>query len=224
MFLVFDLDGTLIDGYDGSTDALGHAMERLGREPLPLEAVRGMVGEGLERLIEKALGPAHVSDGVRLFRSRYAQIVDEKTRLMPGVPEVLARLAAAGYPMGVASNKPADFSRRILTVKGIGERFVGIVGPGPDIPAKPHPEMLRRLMRDAGAEPGETTVVGDMEIDAEFARAAGCRAVLVAGGSRSEEELARVPADGHLSRISELPDWIDRAGEKSEPGRPRISR
>ncbi len=224
MFLVFDLDGTLIDGYDGITDALGYAMERLGSNPLPLEAVRGMVGEGLERLVEKALGPAHVSEGVRLFRSRYAQVVDEKTRLMPGVPEVLARLAEAGYSMGVASNKPADFSRRILSVKGVSDRFVGIVGPGADIPPKPHPEMLRRLMRDAGAEPGETAVVGDMEIDAEFARAAGCRAVLIAGGSRSEEELARVPADGHLSRISELPDWIGRVSGKSEPGRPRISR
>lgn len=224
MFVVFDLDGTLIDGYDGITDALGYAMERLGREPLLLEDVRRMVGEGLERLIEKALGPDYVSDGVRLFRRRYAQIVDEKTRLMPGVPEVLARLAAAGCSMGVASNKPADFSRRILTVKGIVDRFVGIAGPGADIPAKPHPEMLQRLMREAGAEPGQTAVVGDMEIDAEFARAAGCRAVLVAGGSRLEDELARVAADVHLSRISELPDWIDRMSRKFAPDQPRIGR
>ncbi|HEY6066668.1 MAG TPA: HAD hydrolase-like protein, partial [Thermoanaerobaculia bacterium] len=106
MFLVFDLDGTLIDGYDGITDALGFAMERLGHSPLPPDQVRGMVGEGLERLIEKAVGRQLVAEGVRLFRERYAEVAETKTSLMPDVPAVLAALAAAGHPMAVASNKP----------------------------------------------------------------------------------------------------------------------
>jgi len=209
MFLVFDLDGTLIDGYDGITDALGFAMERLGRKAIPVSQVRGMVGEGLERLLEKAVGRDLVADGVRLFRERYAQIADEKTSLMPDVPTVLATLAAGGHAMSVASNKPAEFSRRILQGKGIASRFVAIVGPEPGVPPKPHPEMLERLMRAAGASPGGTVAVGDMEIDSEFARSAGCRVVLVSGGSRSEAELARVDADARLSRLAELPAWIE---------------
>jgi phosphoglycolate phosphatase len=215
MFLVFDLDGTLIDGYEGITDALGFAMERLGRKALPVSQVRGMVGEGLERLLEKAVGRDLVADGVRLFRERYAQIADEKTSLMPDVPSVTARLAARGHAMSVASNKPADFSRRILQGKRIADRFVAIVGPEPGVPPKPHPEMLERLMRVAGASPAGTVVIGDMEIDAEFARSAGCRVVLVSGGSRSEAELAGVDADARLSRLAELPDWIE--------GLPRIA-
>jgi phosphoglycolate phosphatase len=215
MFLVFDLDGTLIDGYEGITDALGFAMERLGRKALPVSQVRGMVGEGLERLLEKAVGRDLVADGVRLFRERYAQIADEKTSLMPDVPSVTARLAAGGHAMSVASNKPADFSRRILQGKRIADRFVAIVGPEPGVPPKPHPEMLERLMRVAGASPAGTVVIGDMEIDAEFARSAGCRVVLVSGGSRSEAELAGVDADARLSRLAELPDWIE--------GLPRIA-
>lgn len=210
MFLVFDLDGTLIDGYDGITDALGFAMERLGRKAIPVSQVRGMVGEGLERLLEKAVGRDLVADGVRLFRERYAQIADEKTSLMPDVPTVLATLAAGGHAMSVASNKPADFSRRILEGKGIAARFVAIVGPEPGVPPKPHPEMLERLMRAAGAFPGGTVAVGDMEIDAEFARSAGCRVVLVSGGSRSEAELAGVDADARLSRLAELPACLER--------------
>jgi phosphoglycolate phosphatase len=215
MFLVFDLDGTLIDGYEGITDALGFAMERLGRKALPVSQVRGMVGEGLERLLEKAVGRDLVADGVRLFRERYAQIADEKTSLMPDAPSVTARLAAGGHAMSVASNKPADFSRRILQGKRIADRFVAIVGPEPGVPPKPHPEMLERLMRVAGASPAGTVVIGDMEIDAEFARSAGCRVVLVSGGSRSEAELAGVDADARLSRLAELPDWIE--------GLPRIA-
>ena len=209
MFLVFDLDGTLIDGYDGITDALGFAMERLGRKALPLSQVRGMVGEGLERLLEKAVGADLVPEGVRLFRERYARIADEKTSLMPDVPSVLATLAAGGHEMSVASNKPADFSRRILEGKKVAGRFVAIVGPEPGVPPKPHPEMLQRLIRTAGVSPAETVAIGDMEIDAEFARSAGCRIVLVSGGSRSELELAGVDADARLSRLAELPACLD---------------
>jgi phosphoglycolate phosphatase len=222
LFVVFDLDGTLIDGYDGISDALSFAMSRLGRTPLGAERVRGMVGEGLERLIEKAIGAEHVVEGVRLFRERYAEVADPKTRLMPGVPEVLERIDSAGHRMAVASNKPADFTRRILAGKGIAGRFVAVGGPASDVPPKPHPEMLERLMKAAAAAPSETIVVGDMEIDAELARAAGCRSVLVPGGSRSEEELATVPADAHLSRLGELPDWIARAGRDDFAIHPRI--
>jgi phosphoglycolate phosphatase len=223
VFVVFDLDGTLIDGYDGITDALGFAMSRLGRAPLGADRVRGMVGEGLERLVEKAIGAELVAEGVRLFRERYAEVADAKTRLLPDVPAVLEELAAAGHPMAVASNKPVDFTRRILAGKGIAARFRTVAGPGPDVPPKPHPEMLRRLMKAANAAAGETVVDGDMEIDAEFARAAGCRAVLVPGGSRSEEELATVPADAHLSRLAELPDWIAGATGTDFALHPRIN-
>jgi len=208
VFIVFDLDGTLIDGYAGITDALGFAMERLGFAPVPEEKVRGMVGQGLEKLLEKAVGTELAPQGVRLFRERYAQVADTKTTLMPDVSRVLERLAAAGHSMAVASNKPADFSRRILETKRVAQYFLAIDGPDSAAPAKPHPAMLLRMMARAGAAPEETIVVGDMEIDAEFARAAGCRSVLVPGGSRSAQELAAISADAHLVRLAELPGWI----------------
>ncbi len=211
MLIVFDLDGTLIDGYDGITDALGFALARLGFAPLPVGKVRGMVGQGLEKLLEKAVGPALVSEGVRLFRERYAVIADEKTQLMPDVPEVLEQLARGGHLLAVVSNKPVGFSRRILAGKRVVARFFAIAGPDGAAPPKPDPAMILSVMQRAGTPPEETVAVGDMEIDAETARAAGCRCVLVDGGSRSPEELAAVPADAHLARLAELPDWIERA-------------
>jgi len=216
LFIVFDLDGTLIDGYAGITDALGFAMESLGIAPLPEDRVRVMVGEGLERLLEKAVGADLVPRGVALFRERYAEVFDEKTALLPEVPAVLAALAAEGHAMAVASNKPARFSRRVLEVKGVLEMFRGIGGPDRETPPKPVPTMLLRLMEEQDAVSGETVVVGDMEIDAEMARAAGCRSVLVPGGSRSARELALVPADAHLASLAELPGWIARASAGSE--------
>jgi phosphoglycolate phosphatase len=219
--IVFDLDGTLIDGYDGISDALGFAMERLGFAPLPREKVRGMVGEGLEKLLGKAVPAGLVSEGVRFFRERYAVVADEKTVLMPDVPEVLELLSRGGHLLAVVSNKPAEFSRRILAGKGVAGRFFAIAGPDTATPPKPDPAMMRAIMERAGAPPVRAIAVGDMEIDAEMARLAGCRCVLVDGGSRSPEELAAVSADAHLARLALLPDWVEKASGTA--ARPRTS-
>lgn len=208
-FLVFDLDGTLIDSYDAIADALAYAMGKFGLQPPPLPRVRVMVGHGIERLLEQAVGAARASEGVRLFRERYPQVAVEKTRLMPEVPEILEKLSRRGHPMAVASNKPARFSRMILEAFGVARYFTAIAGPDEKTPAKPDPAMLEALMNAAGADPAGTVVVGDMEVDSEFARAAGCRVVLVPAGSRTREELAAVHADALLSSLTELPDWLE---------------
>jgi phosphoglycolate phosphatase len=209
-FVVFDLDGTLIDGYDAIGDALAYAMERLGVPALPSERVRVLVGHGIDRLLEKAVGPERAAEGVRLFRERYPEVAVEKTRLLPGVREVVEKLDALGYPMAVASNKPARFSRMILEANGVARHFLEIAGPDENTPTKPDPTMLLTLMRAAETSPASTVVVGDMEVDSEFGRAAGCRVVLVPGGSRSREELESVPSDALLEKLTDLPSWLEK--------------
>ena len=208
VFVVFDLDGTLIDGYAAIGDALGYAMRRLGEAELPAARVRGMVGHGLESLLEQAVGAGRAAEGVRLFRERYPEVAVEKSHLLPGVRETIETLEARGHPMAVASNKPARFSKMILDAKGIGDRFRGVGGPDAETPAKPDPAMLVRLMAAVGSSPGETVVVGDMEVDYEFARAAGCRVALVPGGSRTRQGLASVTPDAFLETIVALPSWL----------------
>ncbi len=207
-FLVFDLDGTLIDGYEAIADALAYALERLGAKPLPLARVRGMVGHGIESLLEEAVGTGRTAEGVRLFREWYPEVAVAKSHLLPGVVETLEELASRGHRMALASNKPAPFSRMILEAKGVAGHFAVIAGPDGQTPAKPDPTMLRRLMASAGASPAGTVAIGDMEVDSEFARAAGCRVVLIPGGSRSREELLGVDADALLDSIAALPAWL----------------
>lgn len=209
-FIVFDLDGTLIDGYDAIGDALAYAMERLGVPALAPEKVRVLVGHGIDKLLLKAVGPERASEGVRLFRERYPAVAVEKTRLLPGVREVVAELDALGHLMAIASNKPARFSRMILDANGVARYFVEIAGPDENTPTKPDPAMLHGLMLAARASPGATVVVGDMEVDFEFGHAAGCRVVLVPGGSRSREELESVRADALLGSLAELRAWLEK--------------
>ena len=189
-------------------------MTRLGVPALPPDHVRRMVGHGLDRLLVEAVGEARAAEGVRLFRERYAEVAVEQTHLMSGVEATLATLGGRGHAMALASNKPARFSRMILDAKGIGSRFVAVGGPDAETPAKPHPAMLQRLLAAGGATAAETVVVGDMEVDAEFARAAGCRVVLIPGGSRTREELENVDADALLEHIEELPEWLDRISNR----------
>ncbi len=213
--VVFDLDGTLIDGYAAIGDALSYAMTCLGLPAPEPKGVRAMVGHGLEKLLEQAAGPALAAEGVRLFRQRYPEVAVAKTELLDGVPEVLATLEGRGFLLAVASNKPPEFSRLILESKGVGLHFRAIAGPGPDIPAKPDPAMLEDAMRRLGARPDATLVVGDMEVDSEFGRAAGCRVVLIPNGSRSRQELQDVDADALLEDIRELPGWLEKLSRQS---------
>src|SRR5207253_1045735 len=99
--VVFDLDGTLIDGYAAIGDALSFAMRRFGLPPPPAAQVRRMVGRGLEKLLEEAVGPELAPEGVRLFRERYPQVAVGGSTLMPDVPAVLSNLAARRIPMAV---------------------------------------------------------------------------------------------------------------------------
>jgi phosphoglycolate phosphatase len=208
--VVFDLDGTLIDGYDAIHDALAHAMTALGL-PVPGRArVREMVGHGLESLLEQAAGPALAAEGVRLFRQRYPEVAVAGSRLLPGVEEALAELESGGYAVALASNKPPRFSRMILEANGIAARFAAIAGPDAAHPPKPDPAMLRTLLAAMGAAAAETVCVGDMEVDVAFARAGGCRAVVLPTGSRSVDYLREAGADAMISSLRELPAALGR--------------
>jgi phosphoglycolate phosphatase len=208
--VVFDLDGTLIDGYEGIHDALGFAMTRLGLPVPGRERVREMVGHGLDRLLAQAAGPERAAEGVRLFRERYPEVAVSGSRLLPGVEDALRRLRRSGCALALASNKPLRFSRMILEAKGIAKSFAAIAGPDEAHAPKPDPSMLRGLLGAMDAAPEETACVGDMEIDVEFARAGGCRAVVVASGSRSAEFLRGTGADALIGSIAELPEAIGR--------------
>lgn len=207
--LVFDLDGTLIDSYEAIGESLNHALDRLGRPRLDPEAVRAMVGRGLESLVERAMGdPALVTDGVRLFRERYDTICVERTRLLPEVKETLERLSGRGFRMAVATNKPSYFARRLLDALGVGARFIAILGPDLVERPKPDPGMVRVALENLGIGPAHALYVGDMEIDVEVARAAGVRVAVLPTGSSPREALAGAGADRLLPGFGALLDLL----------------
>ncbi len=201
--ILFDLDGTLVDSYDPITESLNAARSAFGEPGYTRQEVVKMVGHGLENLMEKALGPGRVAEGVRIFRDRYREVSLPRTRLLSGVETTLAALQDRGYAFAVITNKPASFSRRILDHLGVGHHFPVLYGPD-RAPAKPDPEMVSRSLSDLGFSPGEAVLVGDMRVDLDTARNAGIPFYAVATGSDSREELAAAGPDRLLERFEDL--------------------
>jgi phosphoglycolate phosphatase len=184
--LVFDLDGTLVDSSRDIAASVNAALARVapGSAGIPLEAILSFVGEGARVLVERSLRHAGLGlsadEVLPIYIECYAERLLDTTHLYPGMAEALGALA--GPTLAVLTNKPGDFSRRILEGLGVARRFAHVLGAG-DVPSrKPDPAGLLRLVADSEAAQGETWMIGDSATDVAVARAAGVRAAGVTWG------------------------------------------
>src|SRR5580765_3233728 len=206
--IIFDFDGTLIDSYEPITESLNQVREAFGKPPLALGEVKGMVGHGLEHLIEAAIGPGKVADGVRIFRERYAAICESRTTSLPQVRETLEELDRRTYQMAIATNKPAYFARDILKALGVEHLFAEVLGPNDVQRPKPDPEMLEIIIMRIGLSPEEIVYVGDMPLDVEVGRRAGVAVYAVPTGSATRDALLEARPDRLLHRFSDLLTYL----------------
>jgi len=201
--VVFDLDGTLVDSYVPIAASLNHARAFWNLPALPVAEVRLLVGHGLESLVADNVGMDRVSEGVRLFREKYADVYTDNTHALPGALDVLRGLHGRGYRLAVASNKPARFSRPILERAGLLSFFSCVAGPDSAGSTKPDPEMILGCLSAMEIEPERALYVGDMVLDVESGDRAGVQVALVAGGSAAPDELRRTGRP-FLSRLDDL--------------------
>ena len=186
--LVFDLDGTLIDSQPDIHAAANRLLAEEGLPTLSYAAVRGMIGYGVPHLIDHLLAaagvpadPARAALLVRRYEAGYEDAVD-LTRPYPWVPETLERLASAGHPMGLCTNKPMAAVRSVLAHLRLAQFFPVIVA-GDSLPLrKPDPAPLHTAIAALGG--GVAAYVGDHEVDALTARAAGVSFILYTEGYR----------------------------------------
>ena len=208
--IAFDLDGTLIDSRRDLVDSANALITQLGGQPLPLEAITKMIGEGAALLVRRALAAAHVPeppDAVARFLDIYSGRLLNNTRPYEGLDSAVAA-ARRHARVVVLTNKPKEPSEQILAGLGLRELFDDVVGGDNPIGRKPEPGALLALMRDAAAAPEHTLLVGDSAIDHETARRAGVRCCLVSFGFGFESfPRERLGAD----------DWV--AADASELGR-----
>ena len=201
--IVFDLDGTLVDGYPGIASGVNAARAAFALPPLTVDDVKGRVGLGLSHLMEDVLPAGAAEAGAATFRETYDRVCESQTFPMPCLGEVLAALSTRGIRMSVASNKPAAYSIRILTRLAVLTYFDAIEGPETAGALKPDPAMIVACLHAMGVTHDEALYIGDMTLDAEAGRRAGLAVVLVAGGSSPKDELVQTGCTV-ISSLSEL--------------------
>jgi phosphoglycolate phosphatase len=185
-FIVFDLDGTLVDSRRDIADAANALLGAVGGVTLPEEAIGRMVGDGAAALIARAFTAAKIaqpSDALDRFLVYYRERLLIHTRPYAGVEALLASLARRG-PLAVLTNKPLGLTVEILKGLGLAGYFPDgrvLGGDGP-LPRKPDPAALEHLASQAGVAVRHTLLVGDSGADWYAARAAGARACVARYG------------------------------------------
>ena len=170
-----------------------------------------MIGDGVSVLIARALAARQCAvdpaTALPLFLSHYEADPAELTRLYPGVHETLERLRARGVTLAICTNKPARLTRVILGRLGIEQHFSRVIG-GDSLPfRKPDPRALLELLKDLGAAPAASLMVGDSEVDAATAQAAGVPFVLMTHGYH-RGPLYDIACVAALDHFDELPGLI----------------
>lgn len=204
---IFDLDGTLVDSLQDIAEALNECLELLGLAPRPIADYRHMVGEGIPKLCQRAVGAAHphlVNRLAELARARYRVRQLRHTRPFAGVPELLDRLGLHGVRLAVLSNKPHEMTRTIVHAFWPENTFACVQGYVEEEFRKPDPHYLRRISEEVGASAAETCLIGDTPTDIETARRGGVRGVGVTWGFRLREDLAEAGADCVIDEPAEL--------------------
>ncbi|MDW7998419.1 MAG: HAD-IA family hydrolase, partial [Thermodesulfovibrio sp.] len=200
----FDLDGTLVDSCEDIRVALNYCFEKRGIEGFSKEEVRRMVGEGVNRLIEKVLLARKVSlpfkEMIECFINYYSQHIADFSRLYPGVIETLEELRE--IKKVVISNKLTELSIKTLESLGIIKFFSFIAGSDFFPEKKPSPLPFIETMKRFKVLPDETLVVGDSELDIEAGKLAGVKTIAVTYGYRNRDLLKN--ADFVIDKFSDL--------------------
>jgi phosphoglycolate phosphatase len=210
--IVFDLDGTLIDSAADLAAGVNAMLADFGCEPLPVGEVRRMIGDGVAMLVARALAArdcpqADAARAAGIFMRHYESDATSLTTAYPGAVQALRALRAADIPLAVCTNKPACITAGILDALGLAGYFTRVIG-GDSLPyRKPDPRVLLTLLEAFGTSAESSLLVGDSEVDAATAGAAGVPFVLMKHGyRRGPAEAIRCIAA--LDSLEELPALV----------------
>ena len=212
-FLVFDLDGTLIDSAPDIADAVNILLGELGKPALPLGDIKTMIGDGAPVLLARSLkasGLSHdAADLMPRFKTIYEAASTNRTVLYPKVREILEAFRQEGRHLSLCTNKPSVATRVVLDHFGLSALFHAVVGGDSLKERKPAKEPLLAAIIQSGGDPAnasETAVmVGDSHTDLATAKAGGVPGIIIPSGYGRAADRESQGAYHEIARFADLP-------------------
>ncbi len=221
ILVMFDMDGTLIDTQALIAEHMAATFAGAGLVPPTPAESRRVIGLSLPVALARL---AKTDDSVLIdqlvndYRTHYrATLLTQPDRegLYPGAREVVEALRARkDVVLGIATGKGLNGVHRILELHGLTDYFSTLQTPDHN-PSKPHPGMLQTAMRETGASPQRTIMIGDTTFDMEMGVAAKARTIGVTWGYHEPRELIAVGAETMIDRYDQLEGAIDRLVEQT---------
>jgi phosphoglycolate phosphatase len=217
--ILLDVDGTLVDSVPDLAFCVDEMMQQLGRPAQGENKVRDWVGNGVERLVRRALvgqldGEPDEADFQRaypIFLELYAVNTSQRSLLYPGVREGLDYLKGKGYRLGCVTNKATQFTLPLLKALGLHDDFEIIIA-GDSLPKKkPDPLPLLHAAQQLGVKPGNALMVGDSQSDVKAARAAGFQIVCMSYGYNHGEDIRSYHPDAVIDALTEIAPLLENA-------------
>ena len=212
--VIFDLDGTLLDTIADLAGATNYALTQLGYPTHDTDTIRTFVGNGINKLLERAL-PANeqTEENVMRMRSYFVPYYDahnaDLSSPYPGIEVLLQSLQEKGIEIAVESNKYQEATTKLVKHYFPTILFAEVLGQRENIPVKPHPTIVFDILNKTGIDKKEVLYVGDSGVDMQTAQNAEVDAIGVTWGFRSRTELETLHPLGIIDKAEELMDYIN---------------
>ena len=197
-YIIFDMDGTLLDSLTDLQNTLNYCFGKVGFPERNYQEVRSFVGNGLRKLIERAVpkgtSEKKIDEILVMFKEYYMVHCADFTAPYEGVVDMLRDLKGKGYKMAIVSNK-ADEALKVLSRQFFGEYIEVAIGERQGMNKKPAPDLVYLAMKELGADKDNTVYVGDSEVDYQTAVNSGLKCISVLWGFRDRELLEGYGAD-----------------------------
>ena len=213
--VIFDLDGTLLNTIADLAQSTNYALAELGYPTHKEDAYRLMVGNGINKLFERALPEGEKSEAnVLRVRQKFVPYYDlhnaDKSIPYPGISQLLACLQERGMQLAVASNKYQTAAEKLVAHYFPAIHFVAVFGQREGVPSKPDPTVVYDILKEAGTAPADTLYVGDSGVDMQTALNAGVTSCGVTWGFRPRTELEAFHPDYIVERAEEIAEIANR--------------
>lgn len=188
--VVFDLDGTLLNTLVDLKESTNFALRKFNYPERTLEEVRCFVGNGVRKLIERAVPEdcKNIDECLEVFKNNYSENMYNHTQAYNGILKILEELHKDKVKIGVVSNK-FDSAVKELCKKYFGDLVDTAIGQNDDVPKKPAPDGVLKAMKILGSDKNSTIYAGDSDVDVQTAKNAGLKCIGVTWGFRTKDYL-----------------------------------